>query len=114
MPYTHLIFDFDHMLFDTDQSEALSFHHALRSHGVADPEPLLGHYQRINQGLWREVEKGTISPRADSNWSFAPMEGSTVLFDTGPAATAYLDQVDVNIEPAGDGPDGFARFRISL
>ncbi|WP_299281130.1 bifunctional 2',3'-cyclic-nucleotide 2'-phosphodiesterase/3'-nucleotidase [uncultured Tateyamaria sp.] len=60
------------------------------------------------------VEKGTISPRADSNWSFAPMEGSTVLFDTGPAATAYLDQVDVNIEPAGDGPDGFARFRISL
>lgn len=60
------------------------------------------------------VEKGTISPRADSNWSFAPMEGTTVLFDTGPAATAYLGQVDANIEAAGDGPDGFARFRISL
>ncbi len=60
------------------------------------------------------VEKGTISPRADSNWSFAPMAGTTVLFDTGPAAKAYLDQVDANIEEAGDGPDGFARFRISL
>lgn len=60
------------------------------------------------------VEKGTISPRADSNWSFAPMEGTTVLFDTGPAAKAYLDQVDAEIEAAGDGPDGFARFRISL
>lgn len=60
------------------------------------------------------VEKGTISPRADNNWSFAPMAGSTVLFDTGPAAKAYLDQVDVKIEAAGEGPDGFARFRISL
>ena len=60
------------------------------------------------------VEKGTISPRADGNWSFAPMEGTTVLFDTGPAANNYLDQVDMDIEAAGEGPDGFARFRITL
>jgi 2',3'-cyclic-nucleotide 2'-phosphodiesterase/3'-nucleotidase len=60
------------------------------------------------------VEQGTISPRADSNWSFAPLENTTVLFDTGPAAKAYLDQVDAEIEEAGSGPDGFARFRISL
>ncbi|MEM6381709.1 MAG: bifunctional 2',3'-cyclic-nucleotide 2'-phosphodiesterase/3'-nucleotidase [Pseudomonadota bacterium] len=61
------------------------------------------------------VEQGTISPRADANWSFAPMDGTTVLFDTGPAATQYADQVPgVTIEPAGDGPDGFARFRITL
>ncbi|WP_424987039.1 bifunctional 2',3'-cyclic-nucleotide 2'-phosphodiesterase/3'-nucleotidase [Microbulbifer sp. S227A] len=60
------------------------------------------------------VEKGTISPKADGNWSFAPLEGTTVLFDTGPAARAYLDQVDAPIAEAGDGPDGFARFRISL
>jgi 2',3'-cyclic-nucleotide 2'-phosphodiesterase/3'-nucleotidase len=60
------------------------------------------------------VEKGTISPRADNNWSFAPMAGTTVLFDTGPAASAYLDQVNLQIEDAGDGPDGFARYRITL
>jgi 2',3'-cyclic-nucleotide 2'-phosphodiesterase/3'-nucleotidase len=60
------------------------------------------------------VEKGTISPRADGNWSFAPMERTTVLFDTGPAASAYLDQVNIDIEEAGEGPDGFTRFRIAL
>lgn len=61
------------------------------------------------------VEQGTISPSADANWTFAPMEGTTVLFDTGPAANAYIDSVEgVRIEAAGDGPDGFARYRITL
>ena len=61
------------------------------------------------------VEKGTISPRADANWSFAPLDGTTVLFDTGPNAANYADEVlGVEIEPAGEGPDGFSRFRINL
>ena len=61
------------------------------------------------------VEQGTVSPSADANWTFAPMERTTVLFDTGPAASAYIDAVKgVSIEAAGDGPDGFARYRITL
>ncbi|MBO9452718.1 bifunctional 2',3'-cyclic-nucleotide 2'-phosphodiesterase/3'-nucleotidase [Tropicibacter sp. R16_0] len=61
------------------------------------------------------VEKGTISPKADANWSFAPLEGTSVLFDTGPKAADYTNDVKgVTIEPAGEGPDGFARFRIQL
>ena len=61
------------------------------------------------------VDKGTVSPRADANWTFAPMEGTSVLFDTGPAASKYIDDVtSVKIEAAGDGPEGFARFRIAL
>ncbi|WP_372570785.1 bifunctional 2',3'-cyclic-nucleotide 2'-phosphodiesterase/3'-nucleotidase [Ruegeria jejuensis] len=61
------------------------------------------------------VEKGTISPRADANWSFAPLPGTSVLFDTGPKAGDYVEDVQgVTIEPAGDGPEGFARFRIAL
>lgn len=61
------------------------------------------------------VEQGTIDPKADANWTFKPLDGATVLFDTGPKAAAYIDQVQgVTIEPAGDGPDGFARFRIQL
>ncbi len=61
------------------------------------------------------VEQGTVSPSADANWTFAPMDGTTVLFDTGPGAAAYIHKVEgVDIEPAGDGPDGFARYRIRL
>ena len=61
------------------------------------------------------VEKGTIDPKADANWTFQPLDGATVLFDTGPKAADYVNDVQgVTIEPAGDGPDGFARFRISL
>ncbi|CUH66165.1 Trifunctional nucleotide phosphoesterase protein YfkN precursor [Thalassovita gelatinovora] len=61
------------------------------------------------------VEQGTISPSADANWTFAAMPGTSVLFDTGPKAAAYADKVQgVKIAPAGDGPDGFARFRIEL
>ncbi|MEX0317223.1 MAG: bifunctional 2',3'-cyclic-nucleotide 2'-phosphodiesterase/3'-nucleotidase [Ruegeria sp.] len=61
------------------------------------------------------VEQGTINPRADSNWRFAPLDGTSVLFDTGPKAEDYLDQLEgMLIERAGDGPDGFARFRITL
>jgi len=61
------------------------------------------------------VEKGTIAPTADANWTFAPLDGATVMFDTGPKAQDYVADVQgVSIEPAGDGPDGFARFRIQL
>ncbi|MEJ2002261.1 MAG: bifunctional 2',3'-cyclic-nucleotide 2'-phosphodiesterase/3'-nucleotidase [Maritimibacter sp.] len=61
------------------------------------------------------VEQGTINPSADANWHFAAMPGTTVLFDTGPKAVNYIDDVKgVDIEAAGDGPDGFARYRITL
>lgn len=61
------------------------------------------------------VEQGTISPRADANWTFAALPGTSVLFDTGPKAADYADDVPgVSLEPAGDGPDGFARYRIRL
>jgi 2',3'-cyclic-nucleotide 2'-phosphodiesterase/3'-nucleotidase len=61
------------------------------------------------------VDQGTVSPRADGNWSFAPLPGTTVLFDTGPDGARYTSDVPgVAIEPAGDGPDGFARYRITL
>ncbi|MGD9917726.1 MAG: bifunctional 2',3'-cyclic-nucleotide 2'-phosphodiesterase/3'-nucleotidase [Paenirhodobacter sp.] len=62
-------------------------------------------------------EKGTVAPEADANWGFAPVAGANVLYDTGPKAAAYLDDIRARglaIEPAGDGPDGFARFRITL
>ncbi len=61
------------------------------------------------------VDQGTIKPAADGNWSFAAMPGTTVLFDTGPGGTQYAGAVPgVKIEAAGEGDNGFARFRISL
>jgi 2',3'-cyclic-nucleotide 2'-phosphodiesterase/3'-nucleotidase len=61
------------------------------------------------------VEKGTISPRADGNWRFAPMEGTSVMFETGPKAADYVDEVTgVVMEQVGDTENGFAQFRITL
>ncbi|WP_193139431.1 bifunctional 2',3'-cyclic-nucleotide 2'-phosphodiesterase/3'-nucleotidase [Meridianimarinicoccus sp. MJW13] len=61
------------------------------------------------------VEKGTVSPRADGNWRFAPVDGATVIFETGPNGAAYAAEVPgVTIEEAGMADTGFARFRITL
>jgi 2',3'-cyclic-nucleotide 2'-phosphodiesterase/3'-nucleotidase len=61
------------------------------------------------------VEQGTIEPSADANWRFAPMPGTTVLFDTGPGAARYVTDIrGVDIEEASDSAAGFARYRIRL
>lgn len=63
------------------------------------------------------ISLGTISPAADANWGFAPLPGTSVLFETGPAASRYVDEVrgrGVQMEAAGDGANGFALYRIAL
>ena len=63
------------------------------------------------------VEQGTIAPASDGNWRLAPAGGATVLYDTGPGSTKHLEDVRARglaIEPAGDAPGGFLRYRISL
>ncbi len=61
------------------------------------------------------VDQGTINPSADANWNFVPMPGTSVVFDTGPKAKDFMADVKgVKIEAAGDGENGFARYRITL
>ncbi|TGQ08950.1 MULTISPECIES: bifunctional 2',3'-cyclic-nucleotide 2'-phosphodiesterase/3'-nucleotidase [unclassified Mesorhizobium] len=61
------------------------------------------------------VSEGTINPSADDNWSFAPMPGASVVFETGPRAKDFIAEVkSLKIEPAGDGEAGFAKYRITL
>jgi 2',3'-cyclic-nucleotide 2'-phosphodiesterase/3'-nucleotidase len=61
------------------------------------------------------LAEGTIDPSADGNWSFKPVQGATAIFETGPKARGLIAGVKgVKIEDAGDGADGFAKFRLVL
>ncbi|MCL3883468.1 bifunctional 2',3'-cyclic-nucleotide 2'-phosphodiesterase/3'-nucleotidase [Marivita sp. GX14005] len=61
------------------------------------------------------VQQGTINPKADFNWRFAPMEGTSVIFETGPAGAKYSDSLqDMQLEEVGTNEDGFAQFRLML
>lgn len=61
------------------------------------------------------VEQGTIDPKADFNWRFAPMENTSVIFETGPAGAKYAGSLEgMTLEEAGTNADGFALFRMTL
>ena len=61
------------------------------------------------------VEQGTVSPRADFNWRFAPMDGTSVIFETGPAGAKYASDLEgMTLEETGTNDDGFALFRMQL
>ena len=60
-------------------------------------------------------EERTINPSADGNWTFKPLPGTTAVFQSGPKAKQFLADVkSVKIEDAGEGTDGFAKFRLVL
>ncbi|MBT9370389.1 bifunctional 2',3'-cyclic-nucleotide 2'-phosphodiesterase/3'-nucleotidase [Rhizobium sp. CSW-27] len=61
------------------------------------------------------IQQGTINPSADANWSFKPLPGTTAIFESGPKGRQYLADVKgAKIEDAGEGAEGFAKFRLVL
>jgi 2',3'-cyclic-nucleotide 2'-phosphodiesterase/3'-nucleotidase len=61
------------------------------------------------------IAEGTIDPAADANWTFAPVDDATAAFETGPKAREFAAAVKgARIEDAGDGAEGFAKFRLLL
>lgn len=61
------------------------------------------------------IAEGTINPSADANWSFLPLPETSVVFETGAKARDFISQVKtLKLEPAGEGENGFAKYRILL
>ena len=61
------------------------------------------------------IDQGTINPSADANWSFAPVANTSAIFETGPKGRHYAADIKgAKIEDAGDGAEGFAKFRLVL
>ncbi len=58
------------------------------------------------------LEKKTIDPKADGNWAIAPLPASVnATFVTSPAAAGKLPAW-LKAEAAGDGGEGFAKWRL--
>ncbi len=58
------------------------------------------------------VELKSVNPTADGNWSFVPWPASAnVTFITGPGAAA-VKPAGLRLDAAGDGGDGFVKYRL--
>lgn len=58
---------------------------------------------------------GELAPRARPTWSFAPMDGVSIIFDTGPGIRRHrADITAIGAEDLGDTETGFARLRLYL
>jgi 2',3'-cyclic-nucleotide 2'-phosphodiesterase/3'-nucleotidase len=55
-----------------------------------------------------------VDPSGESCWSFVPMPGATVTFDTSPNAVRHIGDGPAGLELLGDAPGGFARYRMRL
>lgn len=55
-----------------------------------------------------------LAPKPGNGWDFLPMPGTSVLFQTGPAARAHLALLDRPAEALGIGDNGFLNLRLHL
>lgn len=62
MRYPTLLFDLDHTLLDSDESERLAYAHTMAQVGLDDPASHFDRYVQINREMWRAVETGELRP----------------------------------------------------
>jgi len=62
MRYPTLLFDLDHTLLDSDESERLAYQHTMATIGLPDPGTYFGRYININRSMWSAVEAGEMQP----------------------------------------------------
>ncbi|MDG3131868.1 YjjG family noncanonical pyrimidine nucleotidase [Streptococcus suis] len=71
MSYKFLLFDLDHTLLDFARGEEIALSQFFESMGVKDSEKVKSIYRQINQGMWRDLEKGLISKKELINTRFS-------------------------------------------
>lgn len=62
MRYPTLLFDLDHTLLDSDESERLAYAFTMETIGLDDPPSHFDRYVAINRAMWRSVELGELQP----------------------------------------------------
>ncbi len=62
MRYPTLLFDLDHTLLDSDESERSAYQHTMATIGLSDPGTYFGRYVAINRAMWNAVEAGDMQP----------------------------------------------------
>ena len=62
MTYETILFDLDHTLLDSDESERRAYAYATEQVGLSEPDRHFSLYVTINRRMWREVERGELQP----------------------------------------------------
>jgi len=62
MRYPTLLFDLDHTLIDSDESERQAYEHTMATIGLSEPGAYFDRYVSINRSMWSAVEAGDMQP----------------------------------------------------
>lgn len=90
--YTHLLFDLDHTLLDSDESERLAYAHTMAMIGLPDPDDHFDRYVAINRAMWLAVEDGDLQPSEVRHRRFEQFLGELgVDADPQAMAEAFVD-----------------------
>lgn len=87
MTYTTLLFDLDNTLLDSDESLRTAFVQTMAAFGASAGDPYQSAFDRINDVLWEQVERGEISPNVVRTQRFQELVAETDL-DADPYAMA--------------------------
>lgn len=82
---------------------------------VAGQPVILDSIARTRDVIRRYVaRRRVIAPQGRMGWRFRDMAGTSVLFRTGPGASAHLHRLPLPAEPLGLDDDGFLILRLHL
>ncbi len=73
MRYDTLLFDIDNTLLDFDANEADSFKHMLADLGEEYSDELYESYHKLNQGIWKQIERKELTVEEGVNTRFATL-----------------------------------------